>query len=633
MELRFKKSGEEKYAGINVAGDNVVRIGNDKEPDNILCHSEKFIGIVDGESPVADKVALSPLFFAYLVANSAFMNKPDGLLEGKVVAVEDLAKVKTAFQKAFEAGLKEGKKRYNDALERIADPYYHALAKEVPKWQDILNELDATAKKEGSTLVAQFDKYAKLTTPINPTIHEGYRLLENRRNDVDRSVERFNAEVLDTFKAKISQAKDQYLNKITLFKRKMNSGVAVVAARLSNFEERSLKSLGAKQAKTVLHGSQIGRSWVAVLGLHEFTKTGDKAKYFNYRLKKYQQHYSWDLTRVYPEVSQVPKRGNQDNVKHFEFPVEKGDIVILTDSTLVDNFSYLFIEHLINLAAFKLFQDPKWSPEGSQDVKAAVESYFHRMNQPQAIKHALFKVTGNSNFKAFTDNVVEDSKEELHTDFQKCGLFSFFPALANLGQKTKSLFGTTNCVRNVGRKSYFYSAELKASGDYAKNFDPVRVSQTLSIANKMIKELAAAAFTRPDPAVFINYKTIIGWKQDVDMVKASAKNKAAQGPVTVSPNTLTTADFDAMIANRQFGPSDGDLTVFTNILVEGQADDEKMVCTEPEDKVGAKMADNLKLFAAKTSGVVSEEQIEDFGIIGKDETELVLDQEERRLIL
>jgi hypothetical protein len=604
-ELKFKKVGDASYGGVNEISTKVKRIGNAGEPDNILCSSQKFVGIVDGESPIADGTSLTPVHLANLVATEAFKSKQDGLFEGSIKAQEDLAAIQKNFETSFKNGLNNGVAKYRQVLDRLADAHYYKLASKIPDWGKIFSSFDSTRKTEGDKLSAVFAKYSSLKAPVSPPpLPVGDSLLINRKAEVEKAVDDFVTNAIDSFGDRVTKEKEDYLKQIEVFRRKINSGVAVIAGRLVNsFTKGGM--ISSDSVKPVLTGFQYGRSFVAILRRHDFKSPNpqDKeTKYYNYRLKHYKQHHTREINRVFPDLAlQLKQSPKIEKVQSFTFDIQKGDIVLFTDATLVDNFSYTFIEFLINFGLFKLSKDANWDVEGDADLKALVASYARKMSNVNTIKHVFGQVTGNKAFANFKDELKG-------TGLEKCEVFHFFHSLGSAVTSLKKFFGATNCVRDAGRAKYFFTTKADAASlsdtTVADNFNAAKISKVLSVANKLVQGMFANGIGEApatDFPAFLTYNKIIEWKVGLLLAKSQKAASAA---------SLTVTQFDAMIDRKEIGPSEGDLTIFTNVLIEGAPENTPLSCTQLQGSIEKELQEDIDAFAAATSNSQKFEDLE-----------------------
>lgn len=373
---------------------------------------------------------------------------------------------------------------------------------------------------------------------------------------------------------------------------------------------------------------------MAVFGRRDHEKGDTKAKKpfkFIYKTKFYKQHHIRDVYRVYPDLG-ISKDSQVKNLQDFETQVSKSDIVLVADSTLVDNFSYSFIELLLNFGLKQLSTKPNWNPAEDPDLQALVLDYARKMSNLNTVKAAFYMATGNPNFKS----VAEDTSGK---DLTKCELSHFFPALgANVMEKDKNVFAKgfdavvnagkvainyfqKNCLRDIARARYFFESPVAAGAagddDIIKAFSAQKIGDMYLTATKLIQKLFANGIgevTAEQFKAYLTYAKVIEWrtKMSVQLKQKDALKKAKKPLLSEMPLT----QFDEMVAAGKVAPINGDVSLFANILQEGVPDLSDVSCTPITGKIDTDLPQELQDFYAKT---LNSEELKDI------ETELELE--------
>lgn len=243
--LKFKALEPGNYAGVNSPAERIQVINNiQDEPDNVLCHSQKVIGIVDGESPIADGYSLTPKHLSKLVANEIFLNKAN-LFAGAGAAEENHDEVKLQLKTVFKNGMIHGMDTYRQNLAQLADLQFYQIAANVPKWDIIFKAMDAEKRSQAKKLMDLFSGYANQKGPVDQSsVPQGVNVLNTRAPQVTQAFNDFSKALFEKYRLKLEEIKTAYLGQITTYQRKINAGLAVITGRLINVKvDKSITNL------------------------------------------------------------------------------------------------------------------------------------------------------------------------------------------------------------------------------------------------------------------------------------------------------------------------------------------------------------------------------------------------------
>lgn len=641
--LQFKKPQNANYRGENYLS-GIPNPLNDvpTEGDNAFCISETIIGMVDGESSQVGDMEIPAKYISSFVAEEVFLNNK---AQHQKTGNDEKADVITKeLMESTKAGMIKGVNMYKTKLLAGAKQVFQTLASNIPDWNTIFSQYKADYEALSAQHTAMFSDFKANKAPVNPGNNDGTAVaatdknvpvgqisepdavLEFRRRPIADSLAKLNELMQNHYKL-ITTTSNDYADQILNFKKKINSGVAVVAARIiqnkadagavskhfNTFKNAIKLGSGSdyipKEAS--IQGLQYGRSFVALFKRDtvDTITNPDKSKSlkFAYRMASYSQYKFKDLHRVFPEVSRF-KDPELKSFTKFDFDAAEGDILLVADSTLVDNFPYPILEMLLNLGLNKIMANPAWEPEGDKDLISVLNEFVQKLSHKDTIKYLFYKVSENKNFKNAKDYVVKGN------GLLDCDIGHFFHAFEGKGSMIwrKMTFSKT-CVNGLTRTRYaMLSKNLVVDSDVDElvaAYNPTIISKMFGVATKYIQNVMTnppAGLTKP--ATFLSYKKIIGWR---DEVLVNKKNKEA--PIF----TKTEADFEKELTSGDFAPVQGDMSIFVNILIKDLPKDNKLVCTEIADKGAAKLSGMVTTFFQKSTNLSVEDGIEEDMQVGE----------------
>lgn len=633
--LQFKKPADSAYTGENYLDQDAIPLdGNKNEGDNAICYSESMIGLVDGESEQVGEYTFPAKYLSTMVANSVFGGN-SALFTGVKQVDEKMDQVKARLLNAVKTSTIAASKQYHDKINEAAKMIYYTMAADIPQWDSILEPFKQQITEAIAAHKTLYDGYAKfnpsadnskgslVAQSTNPNkgqavaidLNSPEFLLDRRSVDIQASSEKINSIFNANLKA-LTSADQEYTRKILDFKRKINTGLAIVALRITNNVESAniftkayngiTSSYAAKQA--TVHGYQYGRSFVGVFGRVSYDKTtgaNKEVSYKNvYRLKSYHQTKFRDLYRSFPEASPVDSRvasrdPNMNKLTEFSFTATEGQIVMVADSTLIDNFSYSFLGFLLNLGLHKLYSNDKWDPETDTDLLAALSEYINKMGSPNTLKRAFYLLTSNPAFEK-----VEEFKAA--SGVASCSLDAFYPAIGGFWYRSKNKVmnaGENTCLLKISKQKHFFvtptNSEDTSTDPLIPKFNPKIISKMFAFALKKVqtamKEKVGGAEI---PSSFLTYKQVISWRNQIVL----ANEKKPLGDAAAATRITK------MIEAKSFTPVAGDLTIFVNILVKDAPEANSLVCTKISDEQGKAIPSLLKTFFEKTTNLEILEQ-------------------------
>lgn len=608
--LQFKKPADSAYTGENYPSPKYAPLDNlPNEGDNAICYSESGIGMVDGESEQVGEFSFPAKYLSNMVAQGIFTSN-QGLFTGINQDKEKIDDVKKSLLNAFRLGATTTMKTYRDILVAAARLHFYTLGTRVPNFPDILGKLQNELNSLLAAHQKMFDGFAAFKPSSGPAtgVNSPEMLLDNRRNDIVKSEEAMKKSANDGIKA-IAAADEDYYTQIADFKRKANTGLAMVAMRVTNNVEAT--GLGTKALNVfgygkgyhtqlaTLHGYQYGRSFVALFRRKKLDTIKDaatkKESYkYAYRMKGYHQHNFRDLYRVFPEVSVIPDP-NLDKITQFSFDASEGDVVLVADATLVDNFSYTFIEYLMNLGISKMTADKAWNPEQDADLNEALEQFVNKMGAKNTLKRTYYLLTENPNFKAVTEYTGS-------AGVSACPLEAFYPAVPGMASRffnaVKGVF-SNGCLRKLSEAKFTVTVDQEVidsdSDLVVQNFDPKKISHMFAYAVKKVQQCQKVKVGNAElPQSFLTYKQVISWRNQLALAK---KDK------TKPIYSMDDSTFEQMIKDGKFTTADGDLSLFVNILVKNAPSSNSITCTQISDAKQANFQKLLDDFFKKTTNL------------------------------
>lgn len=611
--LKFKDA--QYYAGENYPSQENNEL-DFNDSDNIMCCSESLIGFIDGYSPRLENLEINAKYLSNHVAQNIF-TRYNAFFEG----TEDLKQTKHTLEGVITQGALNGVQNYLEKIKTSSFNIYKSCVDNIPYWDDILNQSMNPIIEDGQTLKNTYENFRNFKESADSVTMENF---VPSLKEAEASI----YQKLINFSETVKWYNEEYLNQIKEYHQKINSSVSISVVHIVNNLDQYKNGFNAMMggignfvngitvdtysAKTAtIEGFQYGRSFVAIYRRVKYTEQ-KKDKYF-YQLQGFSIFKTDYQIFSFSDLASVQDPELKKRIK-FSFAAKETDLVLMSDSTLIDNIAISFVTVLLNLAIFKQSQDPNWYPDNDDTLNQALHNYVSKMSNPLNMKYVFGKMTENPAFaKQKEAPLLDVSTLENMQKLLACSMNNYFPTLRTNGEKFKSwvkYMGKNPCLDKITKK--FFGITGSASPDFRKVKDAVQdgfsaqaISRTLGISVQRIQNCRWKPLVEGLEPVenFMSFDAIRQWRSVAKMQKDWALKEGKN--VSEYEDFLsnwTVETFDQQLQQKAFAPIAGDMSIFVNMLIgdeAGKSTKGSVYCNEKSDPEGQYMQWMVEEFYSK----------------------------------
>jgi len=308
------------------------------------------------------------------------------------------------------------------------------------------------------------------------------------------------------------------------------------------------------------------------------------------------------LIKAFPDLDDSKDAKNRKNGIKISQQISETDIVLISDSSLIENISLAFLTVLLNFGLSKIAKNQKWDVKNDSQLNELMEDYVLKMSNENTIRYTFHKTTGNPKITTpadkdavttFTSKDLKDAhKMNLLTG---CPLKSYFPTFRNFGDKINFFSTQTSCLEDFTKLRFFSQGAVSpdfrvANVDAVTNhFQPKIIAEMFGEALQKVQNCLTTKIHSSKTPVknFLSYQNVRKWRDRVSIEEIERKRDphmdASHHLINWSrerfQELLDTKELDQKVIT----PVEGDASIFVNILV-GSNDGPDKPKNAPQEK-------------------------------------------------